>query len=106
MTTAHQTLWHLLAQLEQAMVEADIWSDLQPDAQALQSAQPFCVDTLAFEQWVQFIMVPRFQAMIQTQVPLPDNCQIAPMAEVAWSDVRYTKVIAHLRAIDQLLSGE
>jgi len=105
MTAAHQALWRLLNDLQGSMKKAGLWQEQRPSDEALLSAEPFCVDTLTFEQWVQFIMMPSFESLIQNQLALPHQCHIAPMAEEAWKDSQLVEVIAHLRAIDQLING-
>jgi len=80
----YQVLEMLLMELCQQMQSHKLWSERTPSASALQSSQPFCVDTLSFEQWIQFIMLPRFQQMIEQRLPLPEQCDILPMAQEMW----------------------
>ena len=87
------------------MRDCGILSTVVPSVAALSSTQPFCVDTLNFEQWLQFVMMARFEGMIQNSQPLPTQCDIAPMAEEAFKGRLFPNVIARLRAIDKLLSA-
>src|SRR3989344_4903792 len=59
------------------------WDALAPSAQALSSQEPFCVDTLAFEQWLQWIFLPRMKQMVEAGAALPRVSGIHPMAEQA-----------------------
>ncbi|MEH6576610.1 MAG: YqcC family protein [Amphritea sp.] len=79
----HQAVEELLLQIESEMRGQSLWSRNKPSTEALQSSEPFCVDTLSFFQWVQWIMIPRFHEMISKQQPLPQSSSIAPMAEEA-----------------------
>ncbi len=79
----YQHIKQLLLQLETEMRAQSLWAQEQPPADALQSTEPFCVDRLSFFQWVQWVMIPRFNDLIAQQHPLPQNCAIAPMAEEA-----------------------
>ncbi len=88
------------------MSDCGIWSKEAPSLEALSSAQPFCVDTLSFEQWLQFVMMARFAEMIQHSLALPSQCDIAPMAEEAFKGRQLPNVIELLRAIDKLLSDK
>lgn len=41
------------------------WSESPPSAQALASREPFCVDTLEFQQWLQWIFLPRMKVILE-----------------------------------------
>ncbi|GGB83135.1 hypothetical protein GCM10011352_06210 [Marinobacterium zhoushanense] len=83
MTPAQQVL-PLLMEIEREMRALDLWSQTMPDAQALMSQQPFCIDTLEFHEWVQWLLLPRLQHLVLEQLPLPESCAVAPMAEEAF----------------------
>lgn len=76
----------LLNNLEQELQQLNWWELHAPSLQALQSQQPFCVDTLNFSQWLQWVFVPRMHAIISTNQPLPGQCAIHAMAEVVYRD--------------------
>lgn len=83
------TLLPLLAEQLQ-LIERELrglggWQSSPPEPEALASEQPFCVDTLEFEQWLQWIFLPRMQALLSSGAPLPSSCAIAPMAEMAFA---------------------
>lgn len=61
------------------------WTSAEPAAERLASVEPFCVDTLAFEEWLQWIFLPRMKLIIETRLPLPGACAILPVAEVVWA---------------------
>ena len=82
-----------------------IWSTEVPSSEALSSTEPFCVDTLNFEQWLQFVLVARFEEMIRYSLPLPNQCDITPMAEEAFKGRSLSKVIVLLSAMDKLVSN-
>ena len=73
----------LLFELEELLKAAGMWSAVTPSQEALASQQPFACDTLAFEQWLQFIFIPRLQILLKTHT-VPPPMQIQPMAEVTW----------------------
>lgn len=100
----HAYLLGLLEQLEQALREASLWQEKSPSAEALASTQPFAIDTLAFEQWLQWLFLPKMYQMIQ-QGNLPLRCDIAPYLD-EWAkkcpqDVRALR--ESIVAIDQYL---
>ncbi|RTE65995.1 YqcC family protein [Amphritea opalescens] len=104
--TAYAELQQLLLEIEAEMRAWSVWSATPPPASALQSIQPFAIDTLSFWQWVQWIMVPRLQQMIEQHQPLPPNSNMAPMAQeaVVNSGIKSSKLIDYFNSLDQLLT--
>jgi uncharacterized protein YqcC (DUF446 family) len=65
------------------------WESVSPTTQDLASQEPFCVDTLNFAQWLQWIFLPRMKLIIESDSGLPERSGIRPMAEVVYqSDTR------------------
>lgn len=98
----------LLIDLEAALRVAGLWGRQEPAAQALASAEPFCVDTLEFPQWLQFVFLPRMSALISEGLPLPERSGIAEMAEMWLRGVRSPygpSLLAVLREIDTAISS-
>lgn len=97
----------LLIDIEAELRQLQLWEANPPSAQALSSSEPFCVDTLAFTQWLQFIFLPRMHILVEQRMALPQNCAIAPMAEEYFKPLRYNSgaLIALLAQVDQLLGG-
>ena len=50
--------------IERELRTLDMWSVEPPVPEALASVEPFCVDTLRFEQWLQWIFLPRMKAIV------------------------------------------
>ncbi|MBD1584312.1 YqcC family protein [Pseudoalteromonas sp. S16_S37] len=95
----------LLENLEQALASAKLWQMTPIDPQLLQSTQPFCCDTLQFEQWLQFVFIPKMLALIAQDLPLPSNIALTPMAQMTLRDQANYKVILRvLESIDNSLS--
>ena len=63
----------LLAALELALLEAGWWGEESPDEAALASTEPFCVDTLRFSEWLQWVYIPKMRAYIASQGALPER---------------------------------
>ena len=61
------------------------WSEVSPSAQALASVEPFAVDTLDFEQWLQWIFLPRMKAILEQDLALPNASGIQEMAEMVFA---------------------
>ncbi|MES1939478.1 protein YqcC [Salinisphaera sp. T5B8] len=96
----------LVLAIEQAMRGADYWHDDVPSPAAMASRTPFCADTLAFSEWLQFIFIPRMRALIEDNAPMPQASAIAPLAEEALAEQPGKQaVVDRLRAFDQAISG-
>ena len=101
----HHPLISLLIDLECELRRTGLWHNETPTAQAMASVEPFCVDTLDFSQWLQFVFLPRMHALLQSEAPLPTQCDIATMAETVWSNKPAAlPVIRLLRAFDQAIT--
>lgn len=101
----YQQTQELLQQLELQLFALDLWADLPPSADAFASSAPFACDTMAFEQWLQFILLPKMHSLINGQQPLPSNIAIAPMAQHLWAQhAERTPIIQILEQLDALLS--
>ena len=107
MTDTHYTLLaSLLIDIECALRRANLWSNEPPSADALASVEPFCVDTMDFQQWLQFVFLPRMQALLDSRSPLPLSCNISAMAETVWAaNTQAGALINVLRTFDQTITG-
>ncbi|MFE8069471.1 YqcC family protein [Marinobacteraceae bacterium S3BR75-40.1] len=103
----HQALEQVLPQIEEALVSLDLWETTPPSESALASTQPFCVDTLEFHQWVQFVMLVRVEQLVRNESPLPAASNIAPMAEEYFRPLPQdgTALIEALREFDRIIEG-
>jgi uncharacterized protein YqcC (DUF446 family) len=75
---------HLLL-IERELRVQGWWSELPPSDQALASEEPFCVDSLEFEQWLQWIFLPRMKMIIEQDLPLPNASGILAMSEMVYA---------------------
>ena len=63
-----------LIDLEAALRQLDLWSDESPSQEALSSEQPFAMDSLEFEEWLQFIFLPTLYEVLASGGALPERC--------------------------------
>lgn len=89
-----------LQEIEQHMRHLDLWQERPPSEEALASQMPFCVDTMAAEQWLQWILLPRMSALVDAQAGLPHHFAISPYFEVAYRE-RVTELQPLLQALNQ-----
>ncbi|MEB0091681.1 YqcC family protein [Pseudomonas sp. CCI4.2] len=79
-----QVAEHLLL-IERELRVLGWWRESPPSAQALASHEPFCVDLLAFDQWLQWIFLPKMKVILEQDLPLPNASGILEMAEMVYS---------------------
>lgn len=93
-----------LGELEQALRELGLWSQTAPAGWRLASQAPFCVDTLAFEHWLQWVFIPQITVLIEQRRPLPGECRLHPMGEQVFAHLgrRRETLLAALISIDHL----
>lgn len=105
-TTLNIEVASVLIDIEAHLRQLQLWQAEAPSAEALSSTEPFCVDTLSFPQWLQFLFIPRLRLMMEQGLELPRQCSIAPMAEeyfrVAVGDSR--SLLEALGRVDRLLT--
>ncbi len=102
----HPRITTLLIDLEIALQQAQRWTEEPPSPQAMASTEPFCIDTLDFDQWLQFVFLPRMRNVIDHRLHLPEKCEVAVMAETVWPNDRgFLPVIALLRALDECVNN-
>jgi uncharacterized protein YqcC (DUF446 family) len=96
----------LLNSLESELRVRGRWESLSPPEGALHSTEPFAVDTLEFDQWLQWILLPRLRDLLLREQSLPTSCAIAPMAEECYGpdDPTTTRIVSLIAQIDALLN--
>ncbi|MCO7521231.1 MULTISPECIES: YqcC family protein [unclassified Pseudomonas] len=72
--------------IEQELKVQGWWSEVAPSAEALASVEPFAVDRMSFEQWLQWIFLPRMRLILEHGHPLPNASGILVMAETVFVD--------------------
>lgn len=107
--TQHEQVEPALRSLQQALMQAGHWSESDISAEALASKQPFCLDTMNFSQWLQFVFIPNIQALIDAQQELP--CLVKGQGLEPMATEFYTKagadrtILAVICRIDELLQA-
>lgn len=97
-----------LCNIEKALKQLNLWSDgkNRPSDEAFLSQTPFFLDTMSFEQWLEFVLIPRFYAMINNHEPLPKKIVIHTYAQEIyrgkWGE--YKELITKLIEFDKIFS--
>jgi uncharacterized protein YqcC (DUF446 family) len=105
----HHKLADLLLNLEKVMRQVNVWEMPEPSQQALVSQQPFCIDSMGFDQWIKFVMLEKFKIILSNGDALPSTSNIAVMAQEFYKThdkVAKDALISALEAIDLCLSQD
>ncbi|QRY79549.1 YqcC family protein [Pseudomonas sp. PDNC002] len=94
--------------IEREMRAIGLWGSESPSLERLSSVEPFCVDTLTMEEWLQWIFLPRMKLIIESGADLPQASGIRAIAEEAYAPqgVRAAALLNALGAFDRLISGD
>ncbi|AFJ45952.1 YqcC family protein [Shimwellia blattae] len=104
----HNDVYRQLARLEQVLREQQQWQEQPPHESVFTSTQPFFMDTMAPEEWLQWVLIPRMTALCAAEHPLPETFAVAPYFEMAVQAPRQGRdeILAELLALDALFAGE
>ena len=96
----------VLLEVEANLRTGGRWEQEPPDPRDLSSTQPFCIDTLSFEQWLQWVFLPRMKRVIEQQKPLPQKSGIYVYAHEALrnSDHRTSRLLKLIKRFDDLIA--
>ena len=99
---------HILEQLELELKQRSLWQVASPSAEAMASTLPFCMDTLDFHQWLQFVLIVRLRQMMLLQMALPTQSALYPMATEVYKQELgyYSTLIEILAELDETLTGQ
>ncbi|MGL5007180.1 MAG: YqcC family protein [Plesiomonas sp.] len=103
----YQHTFLLLDNIQQALVTLNLWQAMPPEAAAFESTEPFSIDTMSAEQWLQWVFLPRMQALLDAKAPLPTRFSIAPYVEEALkTHPQISLLLAPLQELDSLFTRE
>jgi uncharacterized protein YqcC (DUF446 family) len=96
----------VLLEVEATLRTHGRWDQTRPSPRALDSRQPFCIDTLRFEQWLQWIFLPRMKDILEGSKPLPVKSGIFSYAEhyLHKNDPPTTSLLVLIRRFDDLIA--
>lgn len=97
-----------IIRIEMELRRLGVWESQSPSVEALQSTQPFGIDRLAFNQWLQFVFISRMKLLVEQGQTLPQVSGMAPMAEEYFRSRQESgrRLIDELAEMDRLLSGD
>lgn len=100
-----QVRQHLI-NIEQVLRDHALWQEVMPQPTALESTQPFCMDTLDPVEWLQWVLIPRMHALLDSEQPLPSEFAIAPYYEMALDSSRHEResLLVVLMSLDEFFN--
>ncbi|HEY0207670.1 YqcC family protein [Acerihabitans sp.] len=98
----HQQVRQRLFAIEQAMRSLSMWQPLPPAREAFDSQEPFCIDTMRPEEWLQWMLLPRMHALLDQQAALPRRFAITAYFEEAFPHA--AALLTQLQRLDDLLN--
>ena len=108
MTAARErALMAVVDGLEAELRRMRLWEREPPREDLLSSPQPFCVDTLALSQWLQWMLIPRMRKIFAGDGELPTRSAIHPYAEDCFEHLDDPTALLHLiERFDGLIRDE
>lgn len=106
-TLSHQ-LADLLLAIEAEMRRISLWEEARPSDEALSSLVPFCHDTLAFHQWLQWVFLPKMKRVLETEEDFPASSDITPLAEYSFAQLPHStgKLLELIREFDEFINRQ
>ena len=96
----------LILEIEAEMRRIGLWENSRPEEAALASLVPFCHDTLSFQQWLQWVFLPKMKAVVETGDDFPARSDIHPLAEHSLEHLlqKTDGLLALIRQFDEFIN--
>ncbi|OOF58956.1 YqcC family protein [Rodentibacter myodis] len=102
----NQTKLHL-ERLQQTMQRLNLWQGVPPAAEAFLSQEPFSLDTMEPQEWLQWVFIPRMHALLESGAALPNQIAISPYIEEALKEFDdLAMLLEPLLALEELLQNQ
>ena len=95
----------LLDAVETEMKRLGLWETEPPPPSAFRSPNPFCWDTMAVPQWVQWVFIPGMRETLALGVPLAAACEVTPALEIHFEELggERGRLLSLLEEFDRLM---
>ena len=101
----NQTKQHL-EQLQITMQQLNLWQTMPPAAEAFLSEEPFSIDTMSVEEWLQWVFIPRMWALLESCAAVPNKIAISPYIEEGMKEFdELQQLLTPLVALEELLNN-
>jgi len=90
-------------QIEAELKRLGRWWDQPPPPEAFEDMGAFGSKTMAFEQWLEFVLIPRVREIIAARGAFPSSSQVSVYATREWDgDPDVDRLLTLLREFDAL----
>lgn len=97
-----------LLNLEQELRQMDLWGGKQkrPSEKSLNSQSPFCLDTIEFHEWLEYVLIDKLTMMLDSGAPLPEKMLVHTYAQEKYRGqwTKYRNLIGALHKLDALIT--
>ena len=94
----------ILNEIEKELQNLEHWGGDagRPDEKAFLSTAPFCIDTMEFHQWLEYVLLANLRKMIEEERSLPQKMLVHTAAQEYWRGNwgKYRQLIFALRKLD------
>jgi uncharacterized protein YqcC (DUF446 family) len=77
---AYETVEKKINEIEAEMKKIGIWQAGPIAPEKLKCKKAFCMDTMSFEEWLQYVLVPRVRSIIAEKGEWPKGSAVGVMA--------------------------
>ncbi|BBI92275.1 YqcC family protein [Serratia symbiotica] len=104
----HNQVRDNLQAIEQSMRDLALWQAAPPEPEAFASTEPFCVDRMQAEEWLQWVFLPRMYALLEAYAPLPTQFAVTPYLELALKgrEPNCLPLLLVVQSLDNMLNKE
>lgn len=96
-----------IAEIEAEMKRINMWDNTPLPLEKFNFTQAFGMDTMAFSQWIQFILIPRVRQILETKGEFPNGSMVAVQAMREFDGYDEAgKLLSLLREFDELFNQE
>ena len=83
-----------------------LWESDRPSEESLSSLVPFCHDTLTFQQWLQWVFLPKMKRVVETGEDFPASSDITPLAEYSFESLPQPtgRLLELIKAFDDFIN--
>lgn len=102
----HERAGQAIAAIEAELQCLGRWAAEAPTPEQFTNMGPFGMHTMAFEQWLQWVLVPRVQEIITTKGTFPTSSQVSVFATREYDgDPDAAHLVDLLRDFDDLFAS-
>ena len=76
----YEELSEKITEIEFEMKKIGYWSEVKPSDEDFQFKLPFALDTMPFEDWLQFVFIPSVRKKIEKKESLPEESNVGVAA--------------------------